>query len=100
MRYANSVGDFGGLTSYDAHFFFYYLFSSFCYFDLFSFYIPLLYVAQSAYPLYQISNHSNVCHKSQCVLFEPYLEHTLYVYRLDLDSLITYKQYDDYRANV
>lgn len=23
MRYANSVGDFGGLTSYDAHFFFY-----------------------------------------------------------------------------
>ncbi len=22
MRYANSVGDFGGLTSYDAHFFF------------------------------------------------------------------------------
>ena len=26
MRYANSVGDFGGLTSYDAHFFFYYLF--------------------------------------------------------------------------
>ena len=31
MGYANSVGDFGGLTSYDAHFFFYYLFSSFCY---------------------------------------------------------------------
>lgn len=26
MGYANSVGDFGGLTSYDAHFFFYYLF--------------------------------------------------------------------------
>lgn len=31
MRYANSVGDFGGLTSYDAHFFFIIFFSSFCY---------------------------------------------------------------------
>lgn len=78
MRYANSVGDFGGLTSYDAHFFFFIIFfSSFCYFDLFSFYIPLLYVAQSAYPLYQISNHSNIYYKSQRVLFELYLEHKL-----------------------